>query len=80
MEHAFFHTKADREAYDHGRCQAQLTIARSALQQIAKAAKRRSRSKRFIGIIAETALDLSQPCPEIVYQDEPRRLEHAPGI
>jgi hypothetical protein len=76
MKTAFFHVPAEREAYDHGRTQGQLEIARKALAEILDAAEnQRARSIRWtIATKARLALQLSAPDPETIYQSEKRPL------
>jgi len=68
MKTAFFHTPLEREAYDHGRTQEQLRIARRALQEILDISSGQKRSStRAIAIHAKLALEFSQPGPETRY-------------
>ena len=68
MKPAFFPNVATREAFDHGRSQARLEIARKALQEIHEIATGKKRGKLLaIEVRARIALDVTRPDPDTVY-------------
>lgn len=70
MKPAFFHSVAEREAFDHGRTQEQLSITRDALQEILGITNARGRKRSMVAIAvrAKLALEISRPAPDTNYK------------